>query len=388
MKLPAYSVDLFSDEVLAEPYEHYRTMRDLGPVVWLEAHDVYAVTRYDEVRAVLSDAATFCSGLGVGLNDDFNAGGQGSTLMSDGEEHRHLRTLVGRPLRPSALAQLQPEANRRAEELALHLAELGSFDAVSDLAEVLPTTWLPDLLGWPEDGRVKLLDWAGATFDCFGPPNDRMMAAVPGLMEMATFAGRVAMSEAPEGSMVAGIQDAVARGELTAQQCPMAIIDYLGPSLDTTISGLGSAIWLLATHPDQWQRLREDPGRARKAFDEAIRLESPVSWFTRVTTRDTLVGEFQIPAGARVLVSYASANRDDRRWDDPERFDIDRPNAGHVAFGFGDHTCAGMGLAKLEASAVLAALAGHVERIELAGPPVRKLNNVIRSFGSLPVRVR
>ena len=179
MKLPAYSVDLFSDEVLAEPYEHYRTMRDLGPVVWLEAHDVYAVTRYDEVRAVLSDAETFCSGLGVGLNDDFNAGGQGSTLMSDGEEHRHLRTLVGRPLRPSALAQLQPEANRRAEELALHLAELGSFDAVSDLAEVLPTTWLPDLLGWPEDGRVKLLDWAGATFDGFGPPNDRMMAAAP-----------------------------------------------------------------------------------------------------------------------------------------------------------------------------------------------------------------
>jgi cytochrome P450 len=204
---------------------------------------------------------------------------------------------------------------------------------------------------------------------------------------MAAFAEQVASRELPEGSMAAGILEAVARGDLSAGQCPMAIIDYLGPSLDTTISGLGNAVWLFATHPEQWQRLREDPGRAKQAFDEAIRLESPVTGFTRVTTRAAEIGEVELPAGSRVLVSYASANRDERYWDAPERFDIERSNASHVAFGFGEHTCAGMGLARLEATAVLTALARRVERFELAGPPVRKLNNVIRAFGSLPVRV-
>ena len=385
--IPIYDADLYADDALAEPYQHYRTLRDLGPVVWLEAHGVYAVARYEEVRAVLADAEVFCSGQGVGLNDVFNEMGRGSTLMSDGDDHRRLRNVIGPPLTPKALADLRPQAQERAEDLADRLVERSSFDAVPDLAEVLPTTWVPDLLGWPEEGRAKLLDWAAATFDGFGPPNERTDAAASGILEMATFAGKVAMSELPEGTMAADILEAVARGDLSADECPMAIIDYLGPSLDTTISGLGNAIWLFATDPEQWQRLREDPGRARQAFDEAIRLESPVTGFTRVITRAVDVGGVVLPAQSRVLVSYASANRDERHWDDPERFDIERSNASHVAFGFGEHACAGMGLARLEATAVLTALARRVERFELSGTPVRKLNNVIRAFASLPVTI-
>jgi cytochrome P450 len=385
--IPSCATDLFTDDALAEPYGHYRALRDLGPVVWLEAHGVYAVARYENVRAVLADPETFCSGHGVGLNDVMNEIGRGTTLMSDGDDHRRLRSVIGRPLTPKALAELRPQARERAAELADRLVERSSFDAVPDLAEVLPTTWVPDLLGWPEEGRAKLLDWAAATFNGFGPPNERTNAAAPGIVEMAAFAERVASSELPEGSMAAGILEAVARGDLSAGQCPMAIIDYLGPSLDTTISGLGNAIWLFATHPVQWQRFREDPGRAKQAFDEAIRLEGPVTGFTGVTTRAVEIAGVELPAGARVLVSYASANRDERYWDDPERFDVERPNASHVAFGFGEHACAGMGLARLEATAVLTALARRVERFELAGTPVRKLNNVIRAFGSLPVRI-
>ena len=109
--------------------------------------------------------------------------------------------------------------------------------------------------------------------------------------------------------------------------------------------------------------------------------------FTRTTTRAVGVRGAELPAGARVLVSYASANRDERYWDEPERFDIERPNASHVAFGFGEHACAGMGLARLEATEVLTALARRVECFELAGTPVGKLNNAIRAFGSLPVRI-
>jgi cytochrome P450 len=383
--IPTSDVDLYTDEVLTDPYPHLRTLRDLGAVVRLSAHDVYAVTRYTDVRAVLDDPATFRSGDGVGLNDFINAGGQGTTLMSDGDQHARLRDVVGRPLTTKAVAELRPDAQALADDLVDRLVARGAVDAVQDLAEVLPATWVPDLLGWPADGRDRLLGWASDTFDCLGPLNDRAAAAGPGLLEMSAFAQQVASSTLPEGSMAAGILAAASRGDIEAHQCPMAIIDYLGPSLDTTVAAIGNAVWLFATNPDQWQLVRREPERVKHAFNEALRLESPISGFTRVTTRAAEIDGVEVPAGARVLVSFASANRDERRWDEPETFDIGRNSAGHVGFGHGEHACVGMGLARLEGAAVLAALVERVEQFELTAPPVRKLNNLIRSFASLPV---
>jgi cytochrome P450 len=383
--LPQSDVDLFADDVLDDPYEHYRALRDLGPVVWLSTHDLYAVTRHRDVRAVLDDAATFRSGEGVGFNDIINQGGRGTTLMSDGDAHRCLRDVIAPPLTPRAISELRPDAQAIADRLIDDLVAKREVDAITDLANVLPSVWVPDLLGWPADERDHLLDWGGATFDGLGPLNDRVLAAGTGILEMTAFAQRLAQSELPPGSMGAGIQAAVARGEIEAAQCPMAIIDYLGPSLDTTVSAIGNALWLFATHPDQWQLLREDPGRIRAAFNEVLRIESPISCFSRVTSGPATVDDVELPAGVRVLVSYASANRDERRWDRPEEFDITREAADQLAFGHGEHACVGMGLARLEGAAILHALAARVDRIELVGPPVRKLNNLIRSFGSLPI---
>ena len=261
--IPSYDGDLFADDALAEPYAHYRTLRDLGPVVHLPVHDVYAVARYADARRVLEDPVAFCSGRGVGLNDFINAGGRGTTLMSDGVQHARQRDVIGRPLTPKAVAELRPAAQRLADDLAERLVGRGRFDAVPDLAEVLPATWVPDLLGWPDDGRDHLVEWASDTFDCLGPLNDRTEAAGPGLMAMTAYAHQVAASTLPEGSMAAGILAAAERGDLEPEQCPMAIIDYLGPSLDTTIAALGNAIWLFATHPEQWAQLRREPDRAK-----------------------------------------------------------------------------------------------------------------------------
>jgi cytochrome P450 len=157
--LPTYGEDLFSDDALLEPYEHYRALREAGPVVWLSVHEVYAVARYEEVRAVLDDPHTFRSGLGVGFNDFINEVGQGTTLMSDGEEHDCQRRIIGSPLTPARLSELRSDAQGIADELIDALVGRGSFDAISDLAEVLPTTWVPDLLGRPEGGREHLLEW-------------------------------------------------------------------------------------------------------------------------------------------------------------------------------------------------------------------------------------
>ncbi|MGH9016255.1 MAG: cytochrome P450 [Acidimicrobiales bacterium] len=385
--VPRVGVDLFTDDLLDDPYRQLRALRQAGPLVWLEAHDMYAATRYAEVRSILDDDATFVSGQGVALNDVLNGLGRGTTLMSDGDEHRTQREIIGRPLAPRSLADLRPEAQAMADALVERLVERRRFDAVADLAAVLPTTWVPDLLGWPADGRAHLADWASSQFDGLGPLNARALAASDDIVAMATYAVQLAAMDLPEHCFGAGIQRAARRGEIEPSRCPMLFIDYLAPSLDTTISALGNALWLLATHPDQWRLLRREPGRIKAAFNEALRLESPISCFTRVAGVDTSVGGCAVPAGARVLVSFASANRDERRWDEPERFDISRESAGQLAFGYGEHACVGMGLARLEGAAVLTALVERVGTIELDGEPVRKRNNLIRSFRSLPLSV-
>lgn len=122
-------------------------------------------------------------------------------------------------------------------------------------------------------------------------------------------------------------------------------------------------------------------------FNEILRLETPIQNFSRVTTREVDLGEgVVVPAGARVIVSYAAANRDERHFDDPERFDIKRARQDHLAFGHGNHACAGQGLARLEAHAVFKALAARVRRFELTAPPVRQINNITRGFRRIAAR--
>jgi cytochrome P450 len=336
---------------------------------------------------VLGDPDTFCSGQGVGLNEFANLGGLKITLLQDGDTHTRFRKVIGQPMTPKALAELRPSLQNIANDLADSLVSLGSFDAVTDLAEVIPSTWVPDLLGWPEQGREHLLRWGADAFDAGGPLNERCLAAGPGVVEMIEYANEVATNHHfPVGTMGAGVLAAAARGDIKPDQCPGLLVDYLGPSLDTTISALGSAIWLFGTHPDQWDLLRREPNRARNAFNEVLRLESPITGFTRVATRDADIGGTTVPAGSRLLVLYASANRDERRWERPDDFDITRDASGQIAFGYGVHLCVGMGLARLEGAAILEALIPRVERFEI-GEVTRRPNNLIRAFATIPTTV-
>ncbi len=387
--IPSYPHDIFTDEVLLEPYEHYRALRELGPVVWLEAHQMYALPRYADVRAALADAKTFCSGQGVGLNDVVNGIGVGGTLMSDGRQHEHQRSIIGKGLTPRALRSLQDSVEQLATDRVAELVERGSFDAVADLARALPLSVVPDLVGWPAGGRDHLLEWAAATFDLLGPLNTRAQQAGPRVQEMVEFA----VTTATEGNFIPGsvgaaMLEGAQRGELEPAIVPLLVLDYIGPSLDTTISAIGSAVQLLAAHPEQWATLKADPSLIPNAFNETVRLESPIRAFSRVTTAPTSVDGYDSDAGARMIVLYASANRDDRKFDRPDEFDVARSNAAeHVGFGYGTHGCAGQGLARLESHAVLQALVNQVDSFEL-GAGVRGLNNLINAWASLPVTAR
>jgi 4-methoxybenzoate monooxygenase (O-demethylating) len=134
--------------------------------------------------------------------------------------------------------------------------------------------------------------------------------------------------------------------------------------------------------------LRRNAGLTRPAFDEVLRWESPIQTFFRTTTKPVDLGGTEIPRDAKILLFLASANRDPRRWDDSDRFDVTRRAAGHVAFGAGIHLCVGQMLARLEVEMITAALAARVESIEIVGEPRRKLSNSLRQFASLPIELK
>ena len=167
----------------------------------------------------------------------------------------------------------------------------------------------------------------------------------------------------------------------------MLVRSFLSAGIDTTVYGLGNALYCFARHPEQWTILRENPKLIRGAFEEVLRFEAPVQTFFRTTTRNVEVGGVRMGDGEKVLLFLAAANRDPRRWDKPDTFDVTRRATGHMTFGTGIHGCVGQAIARLESEAILGALARRVASFELAGEPKLRLNNTLRGLDTLPLRV-
>lgn len=386
--IPNYRPDIYSDSAIVDPYPHYTRLRELGPVVWLRKQRVYALSRYAECKAVLRNDDTFISGDGVALNPVANHLSDGTTLNSDGDAHGARRKLVAHRLLPRALRSIGEDVDRLAGEVVERALAMGEVDGVADIASALPLAVVPDLVGWPRDQRDHLITWGGATFDFLGPANKRAARSIPDSLRMLRFARRVVRERTVlAGSMGHDVLAAADDGRLTLAECAPLMIDYIAPSLDTTISAISNALHLFATHPEQWQLLKNDPALLPNAVNEVIRYEAPLRAFARKAARDTEIAGTAIPGGARVLVLYASANRDEREWDAPALFDIRNDAGRHLGFGNGAHACAGQGLARMETTSMLTALVERVNRIELTGEPVWALNNIIRRHDRLPMKL-
>lgn len=386
--LPVYEPDIYSVDAITDPYPHYQRMRDLGPVVWLAKQRAYAVPRYAECKSVLRDDTTFLSGQGVALNPITNRMSYGTTLNSDGVEHEQRRKRVAHRMLPRALRAISDTVDDTARSVVETALGKGDIDGVSDLAAALPLAVVPDLIGWPHDQRGHLIAWAGATFDVLGPLNWQSIKAVPNTLRMLHFARRVVRERnVIEGSMAHELLAAADDGKLAHHECPPLLVDYIAPSIDTTMSAISNALSLFATHPDQWQLLKDEPDLLPNAVNEIVRYEPPLRAFARCTAQQTEIAGVRIPSGARVLVIYASANRDEREWENPTVFDIRRDAGRHVGFGHGAHACAGQGLARLETTAMLRALLERVDRIELTGTPKWAINNIIRRHERLPLKL-
>jgi cytochrome P450 len=384
---PELALDLYSDDAIRDPYPLYRSIRDRAPAVWLTAHGVWAIGRFEDVRAALRADSLLVSGRGVALNDLVNGQPAATTLTSDGELHRRRRSVLMRPMLPSALAEVREEVDRLASGVVSDLLARDSFDGIVDFARRLPVAVVSRLVGLPEAGRERMLDWARATFDVLGPLNERARASVGPFLEMAKYAAGLSRESLAPGGWALRLFAAAEEGQLSTEDVRGLLIDYIAPSLDTTILGTGHLLYLLGSHPEQYDYVRSRPETIPAAVHEALRLGSPVRAFTRFAESHYEAGAISIPKGDRVLILYGSANRDERRYQDPDRFDVTRDARDHVAFGFGVHRCAGGYLAQLEMEALLRALVAHVRRIEV-GEPTPLMSNVLRGYASFRAAFR
>jgi cytochrome P450 len=382
----ASDVDLFSPTLHEDPFPVLRELRDLGAAVYMRQHDFYALTRYDDVRAADRDWQTFTSARGVGLEPELNAGQVGGVLASDPPEHDVLRAVLAEHVSPRSINKLRDGIARQATELVDAAVSLGTFDAITGLAQRLPLQVVADLIGVPEEGRETLIPGADAAFAAFGPLTPDLQERLPFLVAFLDWIAEVGTREkiAPD-SWGSAVLDAVDEGRLPADKAFALMRAFLVAGMDTTVNGIGSMLRVFAERPDVWEDLREQPSLAGAVFEETLRMESPVQSFFRETTREVEIDGTTIPEGSRVCLHFGSANRDERHFTEPDRFDIYRGALDHLAFGNGVHSCAGQGLARLEARAIVLALTERVAGFELAGPPVRHYNPVIRGLQGLPI---
>lgn len=387
--MPVSDIDPFDPGFLEQPHQGHAALLDLGPLVWLSKYNVAAVSRLQQVRDVLLDWETFSSARGVGMEDLERHDRQrlpSVILETDPPLHSAARGVLAKALAPARLKRFAAEVDTKADALLDGLVAKGEIDAVPDLAEALPMAVFPDLIGIPEEGRDRLLPHADMMFNSFGPRNPLFQASVGGAAhQWVEELGR--LDRLAPDSLGAEIHALAAQRGYDPAESSKLVRALLQAGLDTTINGISATLLCLSRNPDQWAMLKADPALVPAAFDEAVRLESPVQTFFRTVNRPLHFHGFDLAPGMKILMFLGAANRDPRRFADPDRYDIRRSASDHVGFGTGIHHCVGRPLARLEAETLLARLLARVERLEPTGPATRRLNNTVRGLRSLPLRL-
>jgi cytochrome P450 len=382
MSVPTSEIDLFADEVLLDPYPYF-AVRELGAVVHLPANDVYALTRYDVIRDALADPATFSS-RSIGFNPMVNEALQGTSLASDPPVHAQLRATLTENLSPRALRGLKTQIDAKAGALVGELVAKGSFEAIDALARAFPLEVVADLIGFTGHVRDNMLRWGQAAMQVIGPMNQRTAENFPIAGELYAWCAGVTAEDLAPGSVGRGIFDAEARGDIPPNTAGHIIHQYLGAGVDSTIAAIGNIVALFGTYPEQFDLVRKDPSLVPAAFAEVLRFWPPINTWGRYVAQDVEIEGATIPAGSQAAILLGSGNRDPRHYENPDAFLVERNPVDHLGFGYGPHGCAGQGLARLEAHAVIEALATQAQRLVL-GEQVRIPSNITRSIEELPV---
>lgn len=390
--VPTIDADPYGEHGSTDPTAFQVAVRETADVVRLDRLGCWATGRHEHVVPVLRNWQDYGSAAGVGLSNfaTGRAWRQTSILLeADPPHHDAPHRVLAEILSPRTQRTLRESWFAEAERLVDALLDrTTTFDALTDLAMAYPLQAFPDAVGIAQGDRHRLMAFSDFLFNAFGPRNALVRDAGADARSHSEWVDRSCRREAlTPGGLGARIWAAADRGEITAEQAPDVVRSLFAAGVNTTVHALGSLLHALATHPAQWALVREDAGVRRRALDEALRWSTPVQTFFRTTTREVELAGVPLGRHEKVMVLLGAANRDPRRWTDPDVFDVTRDPAGHVGFGTGLHACLGQSFARLEAEALLTALARRVATIEPAGPAVPRANNTLRAWSSIPVRV-
>ena len=358
-------IDLLSGELFGErARETYAWMRDHSPV-HRDVNGLWGVSRYADLVRVAKDPASFSNAGGSRPN----TGPLPWMIDLDPPEHAKRRKLVSKAFAPGRVRASEPHIARICDELLDTVCERGECDLVRDLAAPLPLIVIGDMLGVAPGDRGDLLRWSdGMLSSLSGDPDDLERAAVA-FGEYTDYAGRViaARREDPTDDLVSVLVHAEVDGErLTEDEIVFESLLILVGGDETTRHVISGGTEQLLANENEHRKLRDDPGRLAAAIEEMLRWVSPIKNMARTATRDLeLCGE-QVPAGAKLLLLYESANFDERQFAEPQRFTIDRVPNDHLAFGFGPHFCLGASLARVELTAMFERLLRRLPDLRLA----------------------
>lgn len=389
------SATLTDPAIQARPRAYYRVMRHGDPIHYDEKLGSWLVTRHEDISAVQSDPITFSVNKGYheqqarGMHEEFrnylkeHGGGYfPDAIMSDPPYHTRIRRLMENAFTAHRVKELEPRITAIVSDLIASVADKGACDAVKDIAVPITIRIIVEQLGLDHGIEAKISRWSVAVTAQIGRMQNReqMLENAAQIADLQRYIiGKMKEREAdPREDMISDIVHAKVKLEdgteelLTFEEAVSLVRAILIAGNDTTATAIGNLFYLLATRPEIAALLEEvagDDRRLNRFVEELMRAEPPVRALSRMCTKDTVVNGTTIPAGAHMLLVYASGNDDETVFPEPEKFDIDRPNLGrHVAFGGGPHRCIGLALARMEVKVACREVARQLKDIRLAIP--------------------
>jgi cytochrome P450 len=385
----AVEFDPYSYEIHEDPYPVYRRLRDEAPAYFNARRRFWTLSRYDDVRVASNDWRTFTSSQGITV-EPLRKGIEPHIIEMDPPRHTQLRALVSRAFTPNRITQLEDPIRARTRALIAPFAATGRVDVIADFAALLPMAVIGEMLGVPAADQDRLRYSADALLHREPDTDELTPAGIEGAATLYRYFDALIRDrrQQPGDDLVSVLVAAEEQGHaLTHSEllgfCFLLII----AGNETTTKLLGNAVFWLAENPDQRAAVAQDPTLVAGAVEETLRYDGSTQAMARCLTHDVELHGEQLHAGTKVLLLFGSANRDERRWPDADRFDVRRDTAGHFAFGHGIHHCLGAALARLEARVALEELLPVLGDYEVDKERSRRVHSGnVRGFASLPLR--
>lgn len=390
--------DPYDPKLHEDPYPVYRRLRDEFPLHHNEEMGFWTLSRYDDVAAALRAPDLYISSKGIAVGIDVPDGGGAAPMvplliMMDGEEHKQLRALLSGAFSPRRMAALEPAIRKIAVEAIDELSAAENPDLVLNFSNPLPTIVIAELLGVPSADREQFKLWSNAItqFDPAKPEGIHPSADSGPAAELAGYLVNVIdeRRKTPGDDLLSRLLAVEVGGRKLSQSELLGFAFLLlVAGHETTTNLISNAAILLDQFPEERKKLIDEPSRIGNAVEEFLRFDAPVQGLARTTTREVNLHGATIPEGDQVLLLFASANRDGRRIDNPDVFDVTRSSTDHLAFGFGKHFCLGSGLARLESRVAFEELLSRFPNYHLRDEKVERIcSGPIRGALKLPIEL-